>query len=200
MTKHDQRFTALLAGESLQPQSQFNEHFKWLGRLQRAVQDGLPSRDHVVKLRALFEAMHLMDDVLANQKTRSADDMFVLCALRAELPIVFYAFCRRLSVDACLTDEECDPKEVEEKLNSPAQSEVWQRLEAAAMCVSRSPESLVTADKVALHLDIKRTSLVTKAWPQPAVEGRGNRPAEFRWCQLRPVLEKQYPKEDWSTF
>ncbi len=140
MTKHDQRFEALFAGAS--PQSQFDEFFKWLRRLQRAVQDGLPSREHVIKLRALFEAMHLINDVLADQKTRSADDMFVLCELRTELPIVFYAFCRRLSVDASLSEEECDPEEVEAKLNSPAASEVWQRLQAAAMCDSRSPESL----------------------------------------------------------
>jgi len=61
-------------------------------------------------------------------------------------------------------------------------------------------DRLVTADQIALFLGIKRTSLATKSWPTPAVNGRGNIPAQFRWDELRPALVTQYPKDDWSSF
>jgi hypothetical protein len=63
-------------------------------------------------------------------------------------------------------------------------------------------EKLVTAKDVATYLRIERTSLSPKEkeWPEPAVVGKGNRPSQWRRCDLKPVLERQYPRDDWASF
>lgn len=64
----------------------------------------------------------------------------------------------------------------------------------------RPADDLVTAAAVADFLGIKRTSLKTESWPAPAVQVGGNQPHQFSWGELKPALERQYPKEPWDTF
>lgn len=66
----------------------------------------------------------------------------------------------------------------------------------------QNTERLVTAREVSEHLRIHRTSLspMEVDWPEPHIRGRGNKPSQWIWDTLRPVLEHQYPKEDWSSF
>jgi hypothetical protein len=63
-------------------------------------------------------------------------------------------------------------------------------------------DRLVTAEQVAAYLLIKRTSLSPKEreWPEPAVASKGNRPSQWRLSDLKPVLERQYPRDDWAKF
>lgn len=84
-----------------------------------------------------------------------------------------------------------------------------ERIEKAIETISKGKKQepavddrLVTAKQVAAHLGIERTSLPPKEkeWPKPAVVGKGNRPSQWRLSDLKPVLERQYPRDDWAKF
>jgi hypothetical protein len=92
-------------------------------------------------------------------------------------------------------------------LFEPTGSFAWQALRAAAevQTVGSSPrkagrDRLVTVKEVAEYLRIHRNSMRTRTWPVAAVKHKGNQPDRYCWSELRPVLEQQYPDEDWGSF
>ena len=183
-------------------QSQFYECFQLLGRLQSRIAAKNVCRDDVVKLRSMLEAMSLIEDVIHEQSPGNQADLQVLAVLRTEWPILFYAFCTLLGVDAGLIEEEDTRGESGTDQCDFQSEDIWNRLAGASMLQKRTGDRLVTAQMIASHIGIERRSLgsKTKAWPKPAKTGRGNIPSEYRWEELCPVLRRQYTKDDWDSF
>ena len=146
----------------------------------------------------------LAEEILLNEGPKAAtyrDDLWAVAIVNAEWPVLFYAFCGVLNVDARLTVSEVDTiDQACAELWRPEAQEVWDRLHAAAMCRQPDPGRLVTVQQVADHVQINRTSFSTKGWPEPVEKAKGRLPAKYRWENLRPVLEKRYPNDDWDSF
>ena len=184
--------------------SQFAEMCELLGRLQSAVRCRKLSRNDVAKLRGLLEAGMLAEDILLSEEPKAAthrDDLWAVAIVNAEWPVLFYAFCCVLNVDAQLTVTEADTHDQAiAALSRPEAKDVWQRLHAAAMCKATDPSRLVTVKEVADYRGINRNSQATMDWPNPVEKAQGRLPAKYRWGDLRPVLEKRYPDDDWDSF
>jgi hypothetical protein len=61
---------------------------------------------------------------------------------------------------------------------------------------SNSDEILVTVKQIArmVHLEEKSIGSHTKKnWPEPSVPKSGQRPAQYKWEDIRPVLVNQFP-------
>ena len=81
--------------------------------------------------------------------------------------------------------------------------------DAAAVCAVTSSHfilvsfkvRLVTPADVASHLGIQRIEPShIKDWPPPVIQKSGNRPAQYDWAALKPVLQKQRPNGRWEYF
>lgn len=122
-------------------------------------------------------------------------------ALSGRYRAVFLAFCQRLKVDATITVSEGSATEALEAFFRPGSIEVFDNLRAAILKPAEAEDSrLVTAKEIALKLEIERGSLLTKNWPDPKIRSRGNKPSQYRWEDLKPILQQQYPREDWNSF
>jgi hypothetical protein len=76
----------------------------------------------------------------------------------------------------------------------------WRLNQARKTAETLNAGRKITRKDIAEFLGILETSLVTKTWPQPSVKGKGRKPSEWVWSDLRPYIELQYPKENWRAF
>jgi hypothetical protein len=68
--------------------------------------------------------------------------------------------------------------------------------ELAAVLESQHPECFVTMLQMAAMVNRGKRAIerltATKAFPNPAVKGGGGKPNEWRWADVRPILENKY--------
>ena len=95
----------------------------------------------------------------------------------------------------------CDDQNIVIQLHHILHKEI-RALEEFCRLKAVASSRLVTAKDVAAYLRIERTSLSPKEadWPEPAVVAKGNRPSQWRLSDLKPVLERQYPRDNWAEF
>ena len=59
---------------------------------------------------------------------------------------------------------------------------------------------VVTAKDIAKFVHLEPKSLSRSSWPKPMVAHRGRRAAQWKWSDLRPVVEREFPDVDWDDF